>query len=149
MDMLITAIWIDIIGWGLWFLLTWSLSRKPSDNQLLTWDYQLSTLLLALSSLCSAAATLLERPVLLWGAAVPLVTLGLTILAIRSLRNQARGRPLFASDVEAAEVPAKGKRFRTMTTPPSGGLRPAMATAGSSIYADPLIRDIESRRMPA
>lgn len=164
MDAQTIAITIDLVGWGLWAFLTRQLTADEAEAWI-TVDYYISTLLLALSTLCTVAGAFLSQPEAFASIAVPAALLALAALIIRNLRGGARTlRMQYTSDAQAAPrpkpaaKPAKparpaGDGWQTMTAPPpaSGSARrpaPAQSQQGT-IFDDPLIRDIESRRMTA
>lgn len=141
---MLTAIGVDLVGWGLWFPLTHLISRDGPRDNWVSVDYAVSTALLGLSTTCTVLALLLEQPALLTGVAVPVAVVGLTMLAVRSLRSQVRTRAgSYTSD--ATRAPNPRRQWRTATAPPGVG-RAGMGVG--DIFSDPLIRDIESRRMP-
>lgn len=139
------AIAIDMVGWGLWAILTRQLAGKGLERWISV-DYYLSTLLLAASTACTAASLVLSQPELFARVAVPVALGGMAILIGRKLRNGARTlRMQYTSStqaVDAATAPAAQRSWRTVTTPP-----PSRAPRGAgSLFSDPLIRDIEARR---
>lgn len=160
MDELNIALTIDLAGWLLWFLLTRQLARGGNIERWITADYYISTVLLALSTICAILAALLDRPALVGGIAVPLLFVGLTILVVRNLRNGARVRRMQFAAAAAQPQPQapqqaqpQPQHWQTMTAPPpaSGRTRrpaPVQPQRGN-IFSDPLIQDIESRRMTA
>lgn len=147
------AITIDLVGWGLWFFLTRQLTAagKPVEGWI-TVDYTVSTALLALSTLCTVSGAFLADPAQVAAVGVFLALAGLGALAVRQVRS-ARTTLHYTSD--AAQAPAPQPKpapaqWTTVTAPPPAArkARPAPAQAGG-IFTDPLILDIESRRMTA
>jgi len=142
------AIAIDMVGWGLWAILTRQLAGKGLERWISV-DYYLSPLLLAASTACTAASLVLSQPELFARVAVPVALGGMAILIGRNLRNGARTlRMQYTSSTQAVDAatapaaPAAQRGWRTVTTPP-----PARAPRGTgSLFSDPLIRDIEARR---
>lgn len=157
MDATTIAITTDLVGWGLWFILTRQLAAKAPGAEWITVDYYVSTTLLALSTVCTIAGAFLSDPVLVTRVAVPLLLAGLGILVVRSWRGAARTvRLQYTSDAEAARPAAQQKdppqQWETITAPAPTPRQPAKAPrppAQPPIFSDPLIRDIESRRMTA
>lgn len=168
MDELNIALTIDLAGWLLWFLLTRQLARGGDIERWITADYYISTVLLALSTICAILAALLDRPALIGGIALPLLFVGLTILVVRNLRNGARVRRMQFAAAAAQPQPQaqqqaqpqrqpqrqpQPQQWQTMTAPPPANgraRRPApVQPQQGNIYSDPLIQDIESRRMTA
>ena len=148
MDAQTIAITLDLAGWGLWFALTRLLTAadKPVEGWI-TVDYTVSTALLAGSTFCTVAGAFLADPVLLTRIGVLLAIAGLGALAVRHLRSARTVRLQYTSD--AAQAP-QAAQWTTVTTPPPAARRsrPAPAQAGG-IFTDPLIQDIEARRMTA
>ena len=146
MDGLTSSILQDVVGWGLWFLLTHRLSKTAPDKRdsWVTVDYTISTALLGLSTVCTALAMLLDRPQLLWGIGMPAMIVAITVLAIRGLR-----KPKTAAATMAAETQqAQPEQWSVRKAPAAKPARPARSTV-ADMFNDPLIMDIEARRMPA
>lgn len=78
------AIGVDLAGWVMWFALTRLLAQGAVEKWI-TVDYYASTVLLTLSTLCTVAGAFLGDPVLVTQISVPLLIIGLGILAWRSL----------------------------------------------------------------
>jgi hypothetical protein len=155
MDATTIAITIDLVGWLGWFALTRRLTSGAA-YQWITVDYYVSTTLLALSTLCTVAGAFFSQPEMFASVAVPAALLGLAILAWRTVRGGARTlRMQYTSDTQAAPAasrPRPAGGWQTVTAPPPASgqaRRPAPATQRGTIFDDPLIKDIESRRMPA
>jgi hypothetical protein len=146
MDGLTYSIMQDVVGWVLWFVLTHQLSKKAADKRdsWVTVDYTISTALLGLSTVCTALAMLLDRPQLLWGIAVPAMIIAITLLAIRGLRKPKTAAATMAAETQQAQPGQWSVRKAPAAKPVS---RPRSTVA--DMFNDPLIMDIEARRMPA
>lgn len=156
MDAQTTAITIDLVGWFLWFLLTRQLTKEGATVEgWITVDYTVSTALLAGSTLCTLAGAFVADPLAVTRVGTILAIAGLGVLVVRQLRSARTVRLQYTSDAAQAPQPAPqpAQQWTTVTAPPpstSRKTRPAPApTAAGSIFTDPLIRDIESRRMTA
>lgn len=142
MDATTIAITIDLVGWLGWFALTRHIFRWGLAYPWIAVDYYISTTLLALSTLCTVSGAYFTDPTLAASVGAPLALAAVGWLTWRALRHGARGprQVRYTSDAE----------WETVTTPPPPrprAVQPAPQRPRGGIYDDPLIMDIESRRM--